>query len=225
MPMTDMALKLTGVSKTYNTRGLTVKALQDANLKVGKGEILCLMGPSGSGKTTLLKVSAGLLKPNSGKVLLLGKDLYHLPHRERVALRRNQTAFMFQEDLLIDTLTVRENVELGLIIEGYPKKLRAKLVENALEAVGLNRMETRMPMEVSGGERRRISLARCLARRPEILFLDEPTSNLDTDTALTMLDIMKQLNSQGVAIILSSHDPLIAKRVGNVNHIKDGTLR
>lgn len=157
--------------------------------------------------------------------MLLGKELYHLTPKERVAVRRDLTAFMFQEDLLIDTLNVMENVELPLIIERHPRKLRVKLVERALEAVDLKGMKTRRPMEVSGGERRRISLARCLVKRPKILFLDEPTSNLDTDTALTMLDIMKQLNGQGATIILSTHDPLIAKHVGNVTYIRDGTLR
>lgn len=225
MPLTNTALELAGVSKTYHTGGLSVNALSDVNLKVGKGEILCLMGPSGSGKTTLLKVSAGLLRPDSGKVVLLGKELYHLTQEERVAVRRNLTAFMFQEDLLIDTLSVRENVELPLIIEGYPRELSVKLVERALESVGLKGEKTRRPIEVSGGERRRISLARCLVKRPEILFLDEPTSNLDTDTASTMLDILRQLNGRGGTLILSTHDPLIAKHVGNITYIRDGRLR
>jgi len=224
-PLTDVALELADISKTYHTRGLKVEALKNIDLKVGKGEILCLMGPSGSGKTTLFKVSAGLLRPDSGRVMLLGKELYQLTFGERLSLRRNLTAFMFQEDLLIDTLSVRENVELPLIIEGYPRRRRVEFVERALEAVGLKDMKTRRPMEVSGGERRRISLARCLAKRPEILFADEPTSNLDTKTASAMLDLLKQANSQGATIILSTHDPLIAKQVGNIIYMRDGKLQ
>lgn len=222
--MINMALELADVSKTYNTKDFSVAALTNITLNIRKGEILCLMGSSGSGKTTLLKVSAGLLRPDSGRVMLLGKELYRLTPRERVTMRRNLTAYMFQEDLLIYTLSVRENVELPLLIEGYPKKMREKPVTRALEAVGLRKVEARKPMEVSGGERRRISLARCLVKTPEILFLDEPTSNLDTHTALTMLDIIKQLNNQGATIIFSSHDPLIAKHVGNIIYIRDGTL-
>lgn len=222
--MTNTALELECVSKTYRTRGFSVEAVKNIDLEVSRKEMRCLMGPSGSGKTTLLKISAGLLKPDSGRVMLLGKELYHLAAEERVGIRRHLTAFMFQEDLLIDTLTVGENVELPLIIEGYSRKLRVKLVETALESVGLKSKKARRPMEVSGGERRRISLARCLVKRPMILFLDEPTSNLDTDTALTMLDILKQLNGHGATLILSSHDPLIAKRVGNITYIRDGRL-
>jgi len=222
--MANIALELADVSKTYNTKDFRVAALTNITLNIRKGEILCLMGSSGSGKTTLLKVSAGLLRPDSGRVMLLGKELYRLTPRERVTMRRNLTAYMFQEDLLIYTLSVRENVELPLLIEGYPKKMREKPVTRALEAVGLRKVEARKPMEVSGGERRRISLARCLVKTPEILFLDEPTSNLDTHTALTMLDIIKQLNNQGATIIFSSHDPLIAKHVGNIIYIRDGTL-
>jgi putative ABC transport system ATP-binding protein len=223
--LTNVALELVGVSKTYRTGDLFVGVLKNITLKAGKGEILCLMGPSGSGKTTLLKVSAGLLRPDSGKVMLMDRELYRLTRRERVAVRRNLTAFMFQEDLLIYTLSVRENVELPLIIGGYAKEIRVKPVAKALEAVGLKSVQTRMPMEVSGGERRRISLARCLIKTPEILFLDEPTSNLDTHTSLAMLDIINQLNSQGATIIFSSHDQLIAKHVDNVIYIRDGTLR
>lgn len=222
--MANIALELADVSKTYNMKDFSVAALTNITLNIRKGEILCLMGSSGSGKTTLLKVSAGLLRPDSGRVMLLGKELYRLTPRERVTMRRNLTAYMFQEDLLIYTLSVRENVELPLLIEGYPKKMREKPVTRALEAVGLRKVEARKPMEVSGGERRRISLARCLVKTPEILFLDEPTSNLDTHTALTMLDIIKQLNNQGATIIFSSHDPLIAKHVGNIIYIRDGTL-
>lgn len=222
--MANIALELADVSKTYNTKDFSVAALTNITLNIRKGEILCLMGSSGSGKTTLLKVSAGLLRPDSGRVMLLGKELYRLTPRERVTMRRNLTAYMFQEDLLIYTLSVRENVELPLLIEGYPKKMREKPVTRALEAVGLRKVEARKPVEVSGGERRRISLARCLVKTPEILFLDEPTSNLDTHTALTMLDIIKQLNNQGATIIFSSHDPLIAKHVGNIIYIRDGTL-
>ena len=220
----NSALQLLNVSKTYYTKGLNVQVLKNINLKVEKGKILCLMGPTGSGKTTLLKVSAGLLKPDSGKVIIFGKELYKLPVGERLTLRRNLTAFMFQEDLLIETLNVKENVELPLIIEGYPKKLRAELVEKSLEAVGLKKLETRKPMEVSGGERRKISLARCLAKKPRILFADEPTSNMDTDTALAMINLLKQINNEGTTIIFSTHDPLIAQQIDTIVHIRDGTL-
>lgn len=220
-----MALELESVSKTYITRGCRVEALRKVYLEVEVGEMLCIMGPSGSGKTTLLKVSAGLLKPDSGRVRLLGRELYSLNPNERVDLRRRLTAFMFQEDLLIETLNIRENVELPLIIDGYPKRVRVEAVERALEAVGLREMASRRPMEVSGGERRRISLARCLTRSPEVIFADEPTSNLDTETAEAMLNLLKKANEDGSTLILSTHDPRIAKLVGNIIFMRDGKIQ
>ena len=223
--MEDVALELEAVSKTYITRGSRVEALRKVYLKVGRRELLCIMGPSGSGKTTLLKVSAGLLRPDSGRVRLMGRDIYSLNLHERRGLRRRLTAFMFQEDLLIDTLSIRENVELPMIIEGYPKRIRVEAVERALEAVGLGGMASRRPMEVSGGERRRISLARCLTRSPEVIFADEPTSNLDTETAEAMLNLLKGVNEDGSTIILSTHDPRIAKLIGNIVNIRDGILQ
>ena len=223
--MREAALELEKVSKAYRTGGLKVEALRDVNLRVLRGEMTCIMGPSGSGKTTLLKVSSGLLRPDSGMVILLGLELYSMELEERVNARRRLTSFMFQEDLLIDTLSIRENVELPLILEGYPRRMRDEAVDRALEEVGLGGLGERRPMEVSGGERRRVSLARCLVKSPMVIFADEPTSNLDTETAEAMFNLLKDINKNGATVIFTTHDPRIARLAGNVITMRDGKIQ
>jgi putative ABC transport system ATP-binding protein len=218
------ALSLRAVSKNYTSGSSSTTALDNVTIGLQDHDILCVMGRSGSGKTTLLKVSAGLTRPDVGRVELYGADLYALPDQERVRIRRTLTAFMFQEDILVETMTVKENVELPLIIEGYRKDAREKLVRKALDDVGLTTQEDRRPREVSGGERRRISLARALVKSPRILFLDEPTSNLDTLTAATIIELLRSLNRRGTTIVLSTHDYLAVKHFNNTVRLTDGRV-
>jgi len=220
----DFALELVEVKKTYSLKAYTVDALKGVSLRIGVGDLCCVMGPSGSGKTTLLKVSAGLLKPNGGSVKLFGTDIYEVSFEVRQRIRRMYTAFMFQEDLLIDTLTLRENVELPLIFRAVPKRDRMKLALKSLSEVGLEDMADRRPMEVSGGERRKISLARCLANNPRIMFLDEPTSNLDSKNALMIVNLIKRINKRGITVVLSTHDSFVAKQLGKVVYMRDGKI-
>jgi putative ABC transport system ATP-binding protein len=218
------ALSLRAVSKNYTSGSSPTTALDNVTIGLQDHDILCVMGRSGSGKTTLLKVSAGFIRPDVGTVQLYGTDLYAVPDQERVRIRRTITGFMFQEDILVETMTVKENVELPLIIEGYRKDAREKLVRKALDDVGLVTQEDRRPSEVSGGERRRISLARALVKSPKILFLDEPTSNLDTHTASTIVDLLRSLNSTGATIVLSTHDYLAAKHFSKTIRLTDGRV-
>jgi len=220
----EPALEMIEVSKAYHTKAGPVKALDNVSLNLQKGGLYGLMGSSGSGKTTLLKVSAGLLKPEIGSVKLLGVDLYRKGRGGNRKLGKTPAAFMFQEDLLIQTLTVRENVELPLIIRGVPKRVRDRAVSERLEEVGLGELADRKPQEVSGGERRRISLARCLVNQAEMLFLDEPTSNLDTKTATEMIDLIKRINKEGATIFLSTHDPHVASQIDHILYIRDGRI-
>ena len=217
-------LILKGVSKAYRRGKHVIHALRNLNLEVKEGEALCIMGPSGSGKTTLLKVSAGLLEPDSGEVYLLGEPIYRLPLRMRLLVRRRYVGFMPQEDLLISTLTVLENVELPLMIDGVKEKERRVLALQALEAVGLNGVEDRSPEEVSGGERRRVSLARALVGNPKIIFLDEPTSNLDVDSVISIIKLIFRLNKIGITIITATHDLLVAESFKKIIYIRNGTL-
>jgi putative ABC transport system ATP-binding protein len=224
--MTD-ALTLTNVTKTYRNKTHSTReviALRNINLTVAEKTFLSLMGPSGSGKTTLLKVAAGYLAPDTGTVQAFGQDIYSLPISERLALRNRTFGFLFQGDQLLDDLSAAENVELPLIIRGMPTKQRQENVIHALESVGVSALRDSRPGEVSGGEKRRISLARSIINGCRILFADEPTSNLDTATASTVLEALHHLNGSGMTIVAATHDPLVASKAHSVIMIRDGAI-
>jgi len=219
------ALRLSGVYKSYFIDSLEIKVLRNISLNLRLGDVLCVMGPTGSGKTTLLKVASGFLKPDKGEVRLFDVNVYSLPQRERIGFLRENVSFMPQEDALIWELTLFENVELPLLISGVSKGERRRMVEDALSLVELNGLEDRLPSEVSGGERRRALLARSLVFMPKILFADEPTSNLDSKTALRIVDKLLQLNKEyGLTLLVSTHDILVAEKLGRSVLIRDGKL-
>lgn len=218
------ALSLTNVSKTYRSNRREVAALRSVNLKIAEKSSLCLVGPSGSGKTTLLRVSAGYLAPDTGNVEVFGQDIYSLPASERLALRNQALGYLFQDDQLLEDLTAYENVELPLIIQGIPSKLREERVHQALESVGILALAGSRPNEVSGGEKRRISLARSLVNGARILFADEPTSSLDTETATMILQTLRGLNRSGMTIVAATHDPLVASELDAVVKMRDGKV-
>jgi len=219
------ALQLSNVYKSYFIDLLEIKVLKDINLNLKLGDVLCIMGPTGSGKTTLLKVASGFLRPDKGKVKLLDTYIYDLSQKERARFLRENVSFMPQEDVLIWELTLFENVELPLLISGVPKEKRRQMVKDALNLVELDGLENRLPNEVSGGERRRILLARSLVFTPKILFADEPTSNLDTKTTQRLIDKLLELNKKhGLTLLVSTHDPLVAEKLGKTILIRDGKL-
>lgn len=197
--------------------------LRGIDLSLKDSEMLFVIGPSGSGKTTLLQVAAGILTPEKGEVFLLGHNLSSAPLELRLRLNRERTGFMFQDDVLIDALTVYENIELPLLIKGVKK--REELVEEAIRLVGLKGLEERVPNEISGGEKRKVSFARAIVNRPEVLFLDEPTSNLDTENVLFLLKMIERMAKEGTAILATTHDPLIKEKVGRVLEIRDGRIK
>jgi len=215
------ALTLVDIEKRYSTPFGVVKALDCVTLTLQEGGFYCLMGPSGSGKTTLLLVSAGLLRPESGSACLFGDELY-----QGISLKtvRKTAAYMFQENMLIETLSIEENVELPLIIRGDDKILRKKIVSETLREVGIDDLFNRRPSEVSGGEKRRASLARCLVSKPRILFLDEPTSSLDSKTALDIISLLKVLQEKGTTIVMSTHDQYIAGMMKDILYLRDGKI-
>ena len=218
------ALRLDGVTKVYGSGRSKVVALRNITLSIMEGELACLMGPSGAGKTTLLKVAAGFTRPDEGSVWLMGEEITKLGPREVMALRNRLVGFMFQEDLLINSLTISENVELPLIARGLPKRERKRMVLETLESLGIASLARRKPHEVSGGERRRACLAMSIAHRPRILFADEPTSSLDIDTSLTIIEELIDLNKEGTTILMATHDTLIARKIRRVILIRDGSI-
>ena len=218
------ALTLSNVDKTYRNNSREVTALDNVNLKVSEKSFLCVVGPSGSGKTTLLRVSAGYLAPDNGNVTIFGQNIYSLPLTERLNLRNRVIGFLFQGDQLLDDLTAYENIELPLVIQGMPTKLRRDRVRQALESVGIPTLADSRPSEVSGGEKRRISLARSLINGARVLFADEPTSNLDTRTAGRIVQLLRNLNASGMTILAATHDPLIASEASAVVKMRDGRI-
>ncbi|MCJ7505219.1 ABC transporter ATP-binding protein [Candidatus Bathyarchaeota archaeon] len=218
------ALTLSNVDKTYRNNGREVTALDNVNLKVSEKSFLCVVGPSGSGKTTLLRVSAGYLAPDNGNVTIFGQNIYSLPLSERLNLRNRVIGFLFQGDQLLEDLTAYENIELPLVIQGMPTKLRRDRVRQALESVGIPTLADSRPSEVSGGEKRRISLARSLINGARVLFADEPTSNLDTRTAGMIVQLLRNLNASGMTILAATHDPLIASEASAVVKMRDGRI-
>jgi putative ABC transport system ATP-binding protein len=217
-------LTLSNVDKTYRNNSREVTALDNVNLKVSEKSFLCVVGPSGSGKTTLLRVSAGYIAPDNGNVTIFGQNIYSLPLSERLNLRNRVIGFLFQGDQLLEDLTAYENIELPLVIQGMPTKLRRDRVRQALESVGIPTLADSRPSEVSGGEKRRISLARSLINGARVLFADEPTSNLDTRTAGMIVQLLRNLNASGMTILAATHDPLIASEASAVVKMRDGRI-
>jgi putative ABC transport system ATP-binding protein len=211
--------------KTYRGKGEEVRALKGINLTLFRGEFAALVGPSGSGKTTLLNLIGALDRPTSGKIFFLGKDLSSLSQKELAILRRKHIGFIFQNFNLIPVLTVEENVEYVLLLQGMPSKERKERVRNILKEVGLEGMEDRFPTQLSGGQQQRVAIARAIVHEPAIVLADEPTANLDTETGKTILRLMKKLNKEkNITFLFSTHDPLIMQEAERVIFLRDGLI-
>jgi putative ABC transport system ATP-binding protein len=219
-------LELTNIKKEYRKGERKVDALCEVDLSIEKGEFLSIVGPSGSGKSTLLNILGCLDTPTSGSVLYNGKELGGMNENELAFYRRENIAFIFQSYNLIPVLTVRENVELPLVIE--KKFTKAEMAAKALkviEAVGLKEMAERRPGELSGGQEQRVAIARALVKNPLVVLADEPTANLDSHTAQEIISIMQEMNSTlQSTFIFSTHDHLVEKHAKRVVVLKDGRI-
>lgn len=219
------ALRADGVTKTYGSGESAVHACTDVSLAVAPGELLVVKGPSGSGKTTLLNCIGGLDEPDSGSVFVGDLELTAMREWDRVALRQTHLGFVFQSFGLIPILTAAENVEVPMRLIGMPAAERQARVDELLELVGLAKHHHQRPAELSGGQQQRVGLARALANRPKVLIADEPTGQLDSVTASTMMDLISDLvHSHSVAAIVSTHDPLLMQRADRVLELHDGRI-
>ncbi|HJX17990.1 MAG TPA: ABC transporter ATP-binding protein [Acidiferrobacterales bacterium] len=214
-----------GLTKEYPMGAERVHALCGVDIDVYPGDFLALRGPSGSGKTTLINLLGLLDVPDSGTVRLDGRDTATLSENERADTRRDRFGFVFQSFNLIPVLTAAENVAYPMLLKPEPPHdLQARAVE-LLAAVGLAGKEHVRPDLLSGGQRQRVAIARALANHPAVIFADEPTASLDSRTADTILDLMKQLNKErGVAFVLSTHDPRVVERAERVIALHDGAI-
>ena len=214
-----------GLTKDYPMGAERVHALRGVDVDVYPGDFLALRGPSGSGKTTLINLLGLLDVPDHGTLRLAGRDTATLSENERADTRRDRFGFVFQSFNLIPVLTAAENVAYPMLLKPQtPHDLQARAGE-LLAAVGLAGKEHVRPDLLSGGQRQRVAIARALANHPAVIFADEPTASLDSRTADTILDLMKQLNKErGVAFVLSTHDPRVVERAARVIALHDGAI-
>lgn len=221
---TDAILEAFDVRKTYQTGAEIVEALRDVTLTIARGEFVSVMGPSGSGKTTLLNCLSGLDSIDSGKVLFDGQELHKTSDAKRSRQRAEKMGFIFQAFNLIPVFTAAENVELPLLLADVaPSEARTRS-EETLERVGLGHRQNHRPNELSGGEQQRVTIARALAGKPEVVWADEPTGNLDSETATTIMDLLRALNSEGLSVVLVTHDPLIGRSAHRLITMRDGMI-
>ncbi len=218
-------IEIVDLKKNYVQGKLEVQALRGLNLQIAKGEFTALCGPSGSGKTTLLNIIGALDIPTSGGVILEGNDLLKLSRSALSRMRRDRIGFVFQAYNLVPVLSAYENAEIILALQGVPAKERKERVMTLLARVGLEGMENRRPNELSGGQQQRVAIARALAAKPAIILADEPTANVDSETAFKLLDIMQQLNEEEDATFLfSTHDGRVMERAKRIVTLVDGRV-
>ncbi|MDA8226264.1 MAG: ABC transporter ATP-binding protein [Desulfitobacterium hafniense] len=217
-------IEVSGVSNTYQGGDGIVTALKDVNLAIEEGEFLALMGPSGSGKSTLLSILGVLNPPSTGTVLIDDIDVYSLSSERQADFRHEYVGFVFQQYQLIPYLTAIENVMLPLAITSLSNKEQREMAQSVLDKVGLGQKLFRLPNQLSGGEQNRVAIARAIVNRPAIVFADEPTGSLDSSTARELLDLFKYLNSEGLTIIMVTHNKENLDWVSRSVYIRDGVL-
>ncbi len=222
----SVIVELRKVEKIYLPGGMEVHAVKGLDLTIDKGEFTAIYGPSGSGKTTTLNMMGGLDVPTTGTVVFEGRDMNRMGRTELSALRRDRIGFVFQAYNLIPVLTAYENAEIVLELQNVAKTERRKRVMSLLAEVGLEGMENRRPDQLSGGQQQRVAIARAIAAGPAVVLADEPTANVDTETADRLLDIMESLNRKhGVTFVFSTHDPRVVERAGRTVEMVDGRVK
>lgn len=213
------------INKIYNTRSVPVQALNNVNLLVEQGEFSAVVGPSGSGKSTLLNIIGGLDAATDGTVILNGNNISAMNEGSLIDFRLHHIGFVFQAYNLIPVLTALENVEFVLFLQNIKQKERSVRAMELLKRVALDECADRKPAELSGGQQQRIAVARALASRPAFVLADEPTANLDSHTAESLLDLMEDLNKEfGTTFIFSTHDQKVIKRARRVITLEDGAI-
>ena len=223
--MPDSIITATGIHKTYDTGTVKVNALKGVDLNVERGEMVAIMGPSGCGKTTMLNCLSGLDEIDAGRVLIDGVVLHDLPDDERSDYRARRMGFVFQLYNLLPVLSAVENVELPLLVSGVsPVESRKRSLE-LLDLVGLSERAQHLPGELSGGQRQRVTIARALVNQPSIVWADEPTGDLDSETASEIMDLMCRLNVENdQSFVLVTHSDDVGARAHRIVRMRDGEI-
>ncbi len=223
--MTDVLIEMRNLSRVFQRDAVQVVALQDINLDIHEKDFISLMGPSGSGKSTLLNLIAGIDRPTGGKLQVLGEDLTALNEDELAAWRNEHVGFVFQHFNLIPVLTAFENVELPLLLTSLSRQERREHVETALRLVNLSERIHHYPRQLSGGEEQRVAIARAIVTDPTFILADEPTGDLDAESAGDILKVLEALNRDfGKTIVMVTHDPRAAAFAGINHHLEKGSL-
>ncbi len=213
------------VKKNYEDDDIIIRAVRGIDLKIKSGEFTALVGPSGSGKTTFLNIISGLDNPSDGKVWLNNKLLSEMSGKELSDFRRDHIGFIFQAYNLIPVLTVEENIEYIMLLQGVSKNERHQKVREILEDIGMEGSERRFPPKLSGGQQQRVAIARAMVSQPELILADEPTANLDQTTGGELLDMMRELNRKtGMTFLFSTHDRMVMERADRVITLMDGLV-
>jgi len=217
-------LKMQGLSKVYRTEMVETYALRQFDLTVGEGEFVAVTGPSGSGKTTFLTIAGMLEAFSSGTYMLDGVDVSQMNDNQRSRVRNEKIGFIFQAFNLIPDLNVLDNIEVPLRYRGMNSAERKKRATDALARVGLSARSKHYPAELSGGQQQRVAIARALAGEPRLLLADEPTGNLDSSMARSVMDLLEELHRDGATIVMVTHDPQLAARAQRNVHVIDGQV-
>jgi len=217
-------IELDSLSRTFMVGDRPVHALREITETIAEGEHVAIMGASGSGKSTLLNLIGCLDRPSSGVYKLNDRSVGELSQAELTQVRRNEIGFVFQSFHLVPRLTAAENVELPMIFGDVPRRERQERVASALDAVGLAERATHLPDQLSGGERQRVALARSTVMNPSILLADEPTGNLDSRSGRVVLDLLETMNTEGLTLIVVTHDAQVAQRADRIIVLLDGRV-
>ena len=220
----DVLISMVDIKKIFYTDEVETHALSGVNLEIRRGEYVCVAGPSGSGKSTLLAILGLLDSPSKGQYLLKNEPVENLNAAQRAAIRNREIGFIFQSFNLIGDLSVYENVELPLTYRGMSNTERKRRVLEALERVGMSHRTRHYPSQLSGGQQQRVAVARALAGSPSILLADEPTGNLDSNNANSVMELLQQLHGDGSTICMVTHDPRFTRHAERGINLFDGRI-
>lgn len=224
-PSQDHAVRTEDLWKIYPQEPRPVEAVRGIDVEVRPGEFVAMAGPSGSGKTTVLNLLGGLTRPTRGRVWVAGQELSELSDAELARVRLHHIGFVFQAYNLLPILTALENAEFTLLLQGVEKSERHRRVMDLFREIGLEGLEHRKPLKLSGGQQQRVAVARAVVGRPALVLADEPTANLDSKTAESLLDVMEQLNrNHGTTFVFSTHDPRVMERSSRLIRLVDGQV-